>query len=77
MRLPKLDSILERLRTDFHVPVAVMVFVTVTVYHFRTGHDLGTNYVNSIYAMYAFLGGHAIAQMKYSSDGSDSGDTAK
>lgn len=56
---------LDRLKNDFHVPVGLAVFATTTIYHFHTHLDLGPNYTNSIYALYAFLGGHALGQMKW------------
>jgi hypothetical protein len=52
-------KILDRLRNDFHIPVALIVFAVTTGYHFYTGHDLGSQYCNSLYAFYAFLGGHS------------------
>lgn len=55
----KLDSVLAKLKTDFHIPIALAIFVTTSVYHFKTHLDLGQNYTNSIWALYAFLGGHA------------------
>lgn len=61
----KLQTILDRLKNDFHVPVGVGVFIVTSVYHFWTKQDLGPQYVNSIYALYAFLGGHALGQMKW------------
>lgn len=75
--MSKFSKILDRLRNDFHVPVAMAVFITVTVYHFKTGKDLGSNYVNSIYAMYAFLAGHAIAGMKYGDSPSQDAEPAQ
>lgn len=55
----KISLALEKLNADFHIPVALLIFGTTTIYHFRTHLDLGPQYVNSIYALYAFLGGHA------------------
>jgi len=54
-----LDKILSKLKTDFHIPVALLVFAITTGHHFYTHLDLGPEYTNSLYAMYAFLGGHA------------------
>lgn len=55
----KFDSVLAKLKTDFHIPIALLVFAITTAYHFKTRIDLGQNYTNSIWALYAFLGGHA------------------
>ena len=53
-----LEKILSTLK-DSHVPIALFVFTVTTVHHFVTHIDLGPGYVNSLYAMYAFLAGHA------------------
>ncbi|MGH7190771.1 MAG: hypothetical protein ACREF0_16500, partial [Acetobacteraceae bacterium] len=58
----RISALLVRLKTDGHLPIALLVFAVTTVYHFVTHRDLGANYVSSIYAMYAFLAGHAIGQ---------------
>jgi hypothetical protein len=50
-----------RVVNDAHVPIALLVFLVTTVYHFWTGRDLGASYTNSLYAFYAFLTGHAAA----------------
>ena len=44
---------------DAHVPIGLAVFISTTAYHFKTHIDLGPQYCNSIYALYAFLAGHA------------------
>ena len=54
-----LEKWLEKLKSDFHIPIALAVFTVTSAVHFWTGRDLGPQYVNSLYAMYAFLGGHA------------------
>ena len=54
-----LNELLAKLKTDFHIPVALLVFAVTTGFHFYTHVDLGSQYTNSLYAMYAFLGGHA------------------
>ena len=55
----KINEILAKLKSDFHIPLALLVFATTSVYHFYTHLDLGSQYTNSLYALYAFLGGHA------------------
>jgi hypothetical protein len=57
--MSKISAFLEKMNADFHIPVALLIFGTTTIYHFKTHLDLGSQYVNSIYALYAFLGGHA------------------
>jgi hypothetical protein len=52
-------TLLSRLTNDAHVPIALLVFLVTSVYHFHTGTDLGANYTNSLYAFYGFLAGHA------------------
>jgi hypothetical protein len=44
---------------DAHMLVAVLMLAATTTYHFSTHMDLGPQYVNSLYAAYAFLGGHS------------------
>ena len=75
------SAFIARLKSDFHVPIALGVFVSTSVYHFVSGRDLGSSYVNSLYAFYAFLAGHSFTQEKYngtngsSGTGGDSADT--
>ena len=54
----KLNSILEKFTNDLHVPIALAVFVVTSIFHFKTGKDLGSGYVSSLYAFYSFLAGH-------------------
>lgn len=61
----RIKNLLDKLTNDSHVPIALIVFITTSVYHFHTGKDLGTNYTNSIYALYGFLGGHAAIYQKW------------
>lgn len=66
-----INKIRDWILTESHIPVGLSVFSVTSIYHFVTGHDLGANYVNSIYAMYAFLGAHGIAQAKWNTTGGD------
>lgn len=66
-------SALSAILKDFHVPIALVVFTTTTIYHFYTHADLGPQYVNSLYAFYAFLGGHAYVNRKQDNGDSDAG----
>lgn len=54
-------ALLAKITNDFHIPVAVFVFASTTVYHFWTKQDLGANYVEAIKYMYLFLTGHFTA----------------
>jgi len=65
MVMGKLDALLDRLKNDVHLPVALIVFLATSIYHFKTHLDLGPQYTNSLYAFYAFLGGHAFTQQKW------------
>lgn len=51
------SNVLERLKNDFHVPIALLVLAVTSFMHFKSHVDLGANYVNSLYAFYAFLAG--------------------
>jgi hypothetical protein len=76
----RLTTVLDKLKNDFHIPIAILVFAITTTIHVWTQRDLGPQYVNSIYAMYLFLGGHAGAQMwkdvKINGDSDDSSGTS-
>ncbi len=61
----RMKNFLDKLTNDSHVPIALFIFVVTSVYHFHTGKDLGTNYTNSLYAIYGFLGGHALVYQKW------------
>ena len=56
---------LEKLTNDCHIPIALFVFITTSVFHFYKHVDLGANYTNSIYALYGFLTGHAAVYQKW------------
>lgn len=60
-----LKDIVEKIKSDGHMPVALFVFVVTTVIHVATKRDLGANYVSSLYAFYGFLAGHKFVQGKY------------
>src|SRR5271157_5965846 len=61
----RIQGLLDKLTNDSHVPIAILVFAITSAYHFHTGKDLGTNYTNTIYALYGFLGGHAMIYQKW------------
>jgi hypothetical protein len=68
------STMLDKLKNDFHVPIAILIFAVTSVMHFATKADLGPQYVNSLYALYAFLAGHAAtgAWSKSKEDNNDS-----
>jgi hypothetical protein len=61
----KVQAFLDKLTNDAHVPIALAVFTTTSVYCFHTGKDLLPGYVSSLYAFYGFLGGHALVYQKW------------
>jgi hypothetical protein len=63
--MSKLDALLDRLKNDIHVPVALLIFSVTSIFHFWKHADLGANYTNSLYALYAFLGGHSFVTGKF------------
>lgn len=58
-------KILDVLVNKFHIILGAICQGSVLVYHFKTGHDIGTGIQNSLYAYYAFLLGHAGVYQKY------------
>ncbi len=60
-----LNKILDALTNRFHLILATMCQGAIVVYHFKTGHDLGPGVVNTVYAFYALLAGHAFTYQKY------------
>jgi hypothetical protein len=49
----------------FHLLIACGTQGAIFAYHFKTGHDLGPGVVNTVYAFYALLVGHAFTYQKY------------
>lgn len=56
---------LDILINKFHIILATGSHAAILAYHFKTGHDIGSGIQNTIYAYYAFLGGHALTYQKY------------
>jgi hypothetical protein len=69
----KLDSVLNYLKNDCHVPIAVAVIAALSAYHMITHRDLGPNYVSCVNSTYMFLGGHAGIQVWNKIKGGDNG----
>ena len=63
-----LDKLIDKLKNDFHIPIALLIFAVTTTMHLWTKRDLGPQYCNSLYALYAFLGGHAYLQNRNDDD---------
>ena len=61
----KLDRVLDLLINKFHIILGSSAQVALIFYRFKTGKDLGPGLVNSVYAYYAFLAGHAVAYQKW------------
>lgn len=53
------NTVVSTIVNDFHIPIALFVFIVTTVYHFYTHQDLGPNYIESIKYFYGFLALHA------------------
>lgn len=56
---------LDVLMNKFHIIIASGAQGALLAYHFKTGHDIGSGVQNTIYAFYAFLGGHALTYQKF------------
>jgi hypothetical protein len=52
------DAFLEKVKSDLHMPFALLVFATISIFHMVTHRDLGPNYTNAVNMTYMFLGGH-------------------
>ena len=63
-----LNNFITKVKSDGHVPVALLVFAITTIITTITKRDLGPGYVNSIYAFYGFLAGDKFVQNKYQPD---------
>lgn len=61
----KPGQILDALVNKFHIILGTAAQGALIFYHFKTGHDLGPGLVNTVYAYYAFLAGHALTYQKW------------
>jgi hypothetical protein len=61
----RLQGFLDKLTNDAHVPIALFVFIVTFAYCAHTGKDIPPGFVSSLYAFYAFLGGHAAVYQKW------------
>lgn len=59
------DRVLDVLINKFHIVLGSAAQAAILVYHFKTGHDIGSGIQNTVYGYYAFLAGHALTYQKY------------
>ncbi len=60
-----LDRVLDLAINKFHIVLGTVCQAAILVYHFHTGHDIGSGVQGTVYAFYAFLAGHAFTYQKY------------
>lgn len=60
-----LDKVWDILINKFHIVLGTAAQAAVLVYHFKTGHDIGSGIQNSLYAYFTFLGAHAMTYQKW------------
>jgi hypothetical protein len=48
-----------------HFILAAITQASLHAYAYKTGHDIPSGLQNTVYAFYAFLGGHALTYQKY------------
>lgn len=58
-------SVWDVLVNKFHIALAVACQSAVLFYAYHFQKDLGPGIVNTVYAFYAFLGGHAFTYQKW------------
>jgi len=56
---------LDTLVNKFHIILGTVCQAAIIVYAFRYHKDLGPGIVNTVYAFYAFLAGHAFTYQKW------------
>jgi hypothetical protein len=59
------DKVYDTVINKLHVVLAAVTQSVILVYHFKTGHDIGNGVQGTVYAFYAFLGGHALTYQKW------------
>ena len=64
------DKLFDVMVSKLHIALGAICQGTVFLFHYKTGRDLGAGVQNTVYAYYAFLLGHAGANLKWG--GSDS-----
>jgi hypothetical protein len=71
----KLDRALDLLINKFHIILGSSAQAAVLIYHFKTGHDIGSGVQNTVYAYYGFLGAHALTYQKFPDQPTPGGDS--
>lgn len=59
------NKILDTLINKFHIILGSAAQAAVFIYHFKTGHDIGSGVQNTVYGYYAFLAGHALTYQRF------------
>lgn len=59
------DKVYDVVINKFHIALATVCQTAIIVFHFKTGHDVGSGVQGTVYAFYAFLGGHALTYQKW------------
>lgn len=60
-----LQKTLDVLINKFHIILGTVAQGAILAHHFKTGKPLDSGVVNTVYAYYAFLAGHALTYQKY------------
>jgi hypothetical protein len=58
-------KVIDKLVNYSHTSIATAYATSVLVYHLKTGHDLGPNFISFTYAFFGFLLGHAGVYQKW------------
>lgn len=59
------EKYLDLIVNKMHIIIGSAAQAAVLIYHFKTGHDIGSGIQNSLYGFYAFLTSHALTYQKY------------
>lgn len=59
------EKILDTIINKFHIILGSAAQAAVFIYHFKTGHDIGSGVQNTVYGYYAFLAGHALTYQRF------------
>lgn len=59
------EKTLDLIINKFHIILGSAAQAALFVYHFKTGHDIGSGIQNTVYAYYGFLGAHALTYQRY------------
>jgi hypothetical protein len=59
------DKVLDIIVNKVHIILAAICQGSIILWHFHTGHDIGSGVQNTVYAYYGFLAGHNLTNQKY------------